>query len=39
MCGKFIYTNVIEASMINTNDNHMIIKNRFGKKLMEFKIS
>ena len=34
-CGKFIYTNIIEASMINTNDNHAIIKNRCGKKPME----
>ena len=25
--------------MINTNDNHAIIKNHFGKKPMEFKIS
>ena len=39
MCGKFIYTNIIEASMINTNDNHAIIKNCCGKKPMEFKIS
>ena len=32
MCDKFIYANIIEVSMINTNDNHAIIKNRFGKK-------
>ena len=25
--------------MINTNDNHAIIKNHCGKKLMQFKIS
>ena len=32
MCGTFIYNNVIEAAMINTNNYHAIIKNCFGKK-------
>ena len=33
-CGKLIYTKIIEASMINTNNNHAIIKNRCGKNVI-----